>query len=80
MLNGTVIGSNAAGALTLTGDAAKNVITVHQIGTNSDGGATSRTRSRTVKPYQQMSYDGDRIPARPETARPGETPLSCWRI
>ena len=39
VLNGTVIGANAAGALTLTGDAAKNAIVVHQIGTNSDGGA-----------------------------------------
>jgi hypothetical protein len=39
VLNGTVIGANAAGALTLTGDAANNAIVVHQIGTNSNGGA-----------------------------------------
>jgi hypothetical protein len=37
VLNGTVMATGAGGTLTLTGDAAKNAIVVHQIGTNPDG-------------------------------------------
>jgi hypothetical protein len=39
VLNGTVTATAAGGTLVLTGDAANNAITVHQVGKNSDGSA-----------------------------------------
>ncbi len=49
VLNGTVAATNLAGALTLTGDGAKNVVLVHQVGTNIDGGAIVQVQGDGTK-------------------------------